>query len=49
MSRVLKRPEAGWAARPYAGLGEWIALWLMLFGGALFFEFMAATIDMLLA
>ena len=49
MSRTLKRPANGWDRRPNHLLPDllWLVAWM--FGGALFFNWMAATLDALLS
>ena len=48
MSRTLRRPANGWDRRPNHALKDWCMLVLLLFGGACFFNWMAAAIDALL-
>jgi hypothetical protein len=49
MSRTLHRPKNGWDRKPNHLLPD--ALWLVawMFGGACFFNWMAATLDVLLS
>lgn len=48
MSRTLHRPKNGWDRRPNHLLPDLLGLVLLLFGGACFFNWMAAAIDALL-
>jgi hypothetical protein len=47
--RVLTRPANGWDRRPNQQLPDLLGLVLLLFGGACFFNWMAAAIDALLS
>lgn len=46
--RTLHRPPNGWDRKPNHMLPDMLGLVLLLFGGACFFNWMAAAIDALL-
>lgn len=47
--RTLHRPKNGWDRKPNHALADWCMLVLLLFGGACFFNWMAAALDVVMA
>lgn len=47
--RTLKRPREGWAADPNADLPYWLAFVVLMFGSALFFEWTADAVNLLVS